>query len=70
MPLFAQLSRDELETLASWLEIREESEGRRLTPEGASGHEFSVIQEGTADVVHGGDVIGSLGPATSSARWR
>jgi hypothetical protein len=29
IPLFAQLSPEELETVASWLEIREESEGRR-----------------------------------------
>jgi len=62
IPLFGQLSPDELETVASWLEIREESEGRRLTPEGASGYEFFVIEEGTADVVHGGDLIASLGP--------
>ena len=62
IPLFAQLSQEELETVASWLEIREESEGRRLTPEGASGYDFFVIEDGTADVVHGGEVIGSLGP--------
>ena len=62
IPLFGQLSPDELETVASWLEIREESEGRSLTHEGASGYEFFVIEEGTADVVHGGDVIASLGP--------
>jgi cAMP-dependent protein kinase regulator len=48
--------------VASWLEIREESEGRRLPPEGASGYDFFVIEEGTADVVHGGEVIGSLVP--------
>jgi CRP-like cAMP-binding protein len=46
IPLFAQLSPEELETVASWLEIREESEGRRLTAEGASGYEFFVIEEG------------------------
>lgn len=62
IPLFVQQSPEELETVASWLEIREESEGRPLTPEGASGYEFFVIEEGTADVVHGGEVIGSLGP--------
>ncbi|HEY8117578.1 MAG TPA: cyclic nucleotide-binding domain-containing protein [Actinomycetota bacterium] len=62
IPLFGQLSPHELETVASWLEIREESEGRRLTPEGVSGYEFFMIEEGTADVVHGGDVIASLGP--------
>jgi len=48
--------------VASWLQIREESEGRRLTPEGASGYEFFVIEEGTADVIHEGANVGSLGP--------
>jgi cAMP-dependent protein kinase regulator len=62
IPLFAQLSQEELKAVASWLEIREESEGRRLTPEGASGYDFFVIEDGTADVVHGSEVIGSLGP--------
>jgi CRP-like cAMP-binding protein len=44
------------------LQIREEREGRRLTPEGASGYEFFVIEEGTADVIHEGANVGSLGP--------
>jgi len=47
IPLFADLGPDDLDRGASWLEIREESEGRRLTPEGASGYEFFVIEEGT-----------------------
>ena len=61
IPLFADLEPDDLDRVASWLEIREESEGRRLTPEGASGYEFFVIEEGTADVNHEGAKIGSLG---------
>ena len=61
IPLFAGLVPDDLDRVASWLEIREESEGRRLTPEGASGYEFFVIEEGTADVNHEGAKIGSLG---------
>ena len=62
IPLFADLGPDDLDRVASWLEIREEGEGRRLTPEGASGYEFFVIEEGTADVNHEGAKIGSLGP--------
>ena len=61
IPLFADLESGDLDKVASWLEIREESEGRRLTPEGASGYEFFVIEEGTADVHHEGAKIGSLG---------
>ena len=62
IPLFADLGPEDLDRVASWLEIREESEGRRLTPEGASGYEFFVIEDGTADVHHGGAKVGSLGP--------
>ena len=62
VPLFADLGPDDLERVASWLQVREESEGRRLTPEGASGYEFFVIEEGTADVIHEGANVGSLGP--------
>ena len=62
IPLFADLGPEDLDRVASWLEIREESEGRRLTPEGASGYEFFVIEDGTADVNHEGAKVGSLGP--------
>jgi len=62
IPLFAPLGPDDLTRAASWFELREESEGRRLTPEGAAGYAFFVIEEGTADVVHEGAVIASLGP--------
>ena len=62
IPLFADLRPEDLDRVASWLEIREESEGRRLTPEGASGYEFFVIEDGTADVNHEGAKVGSLGP--------
>ena len=62
IPLFADLRLEDLDRVASWLEIREESEGRRLTPEGASGYEFFVIEDGTAEVHHEGAKVGSLGP--------
>src|SRR5262245_240210 len=61
IPLFADLTDEQLHTIAGWLEVREESEGRRLVPEGASGYDFFLIAKGTADVVHGGSVIASLG---------
>ena len=38
------------------------SVGRRIAPEGASGYQFYVIDEGTADVTHEGTVVTSLGP--------
>jgi len=62
VPLFAELPDEGLQKVASWFEVRHEQEGRRLAPEGASGYDFFVIREGTADVVRGGEVIASLGP--------
>ena len=61
IPLFADLPDDQLQTVASWLDVREEEQGRRLVPEGASGYDFFVIAKGTADVIHAGSVIASLG---------
>jgi len=60
--LFADLGPDDLDRVASRLEIREESNGRRLAPEGASGYEFFVIEDGTAEVHHEGAKVGPLGP--------
>jgi CRP-like cAMP-binding protein len=60
--LFTDVPDDDLDRVASWLEVRDVSEGVRLTPEGASGYEFFVIEHGTADVVRDGAVIASLGP--------
>ena len=62
IPLFSDLSDEDLEKLASWLTIEEVSEGRRLTPEGGPGYQFYVIEEGTAEVRRNEELIGSLGP--------
>jgi CRP-like cAMP-binding protein len=62
LPLFSSLSAEECDKRADWAEEREVSEGRVLTPEGASGYMFVVIEEGTADVTKDGAVIAKLGP--------
>lgn len=62
IPLFEDLSDEELGTLASWFTIEEVSDSRRLTPEGASGYTFYVIESGTADVVRSDERIALLGP--------
>ena len=62
IPLFAELSDEDLEKLASWLTVEEVSEGRRLTPEGAAGYRFYVIENGTAEVRKNKEPIGTLGP--------
>jgi CRP-like cAMP-binding protein len=60
-PLFASLSEDELEQVAAWLEVRTAGPGDRLTPEGASGYTFFLIEEGTATVARDGTPIRHLG---------
>lgn len=50
IPPFSELSDEDLEKLASWLTVEDVSEGRRLTPEGAAGYQFYVIETGTAEV--------------------
>lgn len=60
IPLFQNLAEEDRERVASWMEVRHEDVGRRITPQGASGYEFFVIEEGSADVIRDGVVIGSL----------
>lgn len=62
IPLFQSMSDSELERLAGWSEIRTCEGGERLTPEGASGYTFFVIQDGTAQVRQDGEPIGELDP--------
>jgi CRP-like cAMP-binding protein len=62
IPLFSDLSDEDLQKLASWLTVEDVSEGRRLTPEGGPGYQFYVIEEGTAEVRRNEELIGSLGP--------
>jgi CRP-like cAMP-binding protein len=62
IPLFRELSDEDLDKLAPWLTAEEVSDGRRLTPEGASGYQFYVIETGTAAVLRHQETIATLGP--------
>ena len=62
LPLFAGVSTEQCERIASWFEVREVSEGSCLTTEGASGYTFFVVLEGTADVRVDGKPVSVLGP--------
>ncbi len=61
IPLFSDLSDDDLARLATWFSVEEASEGTRLTPEGASGYRFFVIEQGTAEVRQHQEPIATLG---------
>lgn len=62
VPLFAGLDHralTELGTLADEISV---ADGRALTREGESGHEFFIVLEGRVAVEIGGSRIGTLGP--------
>ena len=61
LPLFEELSHKELERIAMWADEVDVPDGKHLTQEGQFGHEFFVIEEGTAEVTHEGVVIAELG---------
>jgi CRP-like cAMP-binding protein len=60
--LFAELSDSEREQVARWADEVDVPEGKHLVDEGKFAYEFFVIEEGTAAVSHGDDIIAELGP--------
>jgi CRP/FNR family transcriptional regulator, cyclic AMP receptor protein len=59
---FSSLSKKELERLAQWTDEVAVNEGQELAKEGEFAHEFFVIEEGSADVIQGGERVAELGP--------
>jgi CRP/FNR family transcriptional regulator, cyclic AMP receptor protein len=59
-PLFARCSRKELTEIASVADEIDLRQGKEMTRQGASGREFFVILEGTADVLKNGRKINTL----------
>ena len=62
IPLFAGLTLDQRESVASACDELEVETGTVLVQEGDFGHAVFAITSGTADVVHEGAVINRLGP--------
>jgi CRP-like cAMP-binding protein len=62
IPLFSSLSDKALETVSVFATETSVSAGKRLVHEGDYSYDLIVIDSGTADVLKGGEVIGSLGP--------
>ncbi len=60
-PLFADLSKDELEQLAKRTEDLEVPEGKILCREGETAQEFFVIIDGEVEVTKGGSRLRTLG---------
>jgi CRP/FNR family transcriptional regulator, cyclic AMP receptor protein len=60
-PLFAGLSRKELEALAKLADDLEVPEGKVLTRQGDTGREFFVLMEGEVEVERDGQSLGRRG---------
>ncbi|HEX6390302.1 MAG TPA: cyclic nucleotide-binding domain-containing protein [Solirubrobacteraceae bacterium] len=61
VPLFAGLSRRELDVVAGLADEVDAEEGRVLIRQGALGREVFVIEAGTAEVTCDGEVLRTLG---------
>jgi len=61
VPLFASLSTEQLQAVATLSELRHAEPGTVLIGEGAPGYALFVLQEGTASVTSGGGEVRSLG---------
>jgi CRP/FNR family transcriptional regulator, cyclic AMP receptor protein len=62
VPLFSDLERRELESIARAMKSRTFSAGQQIAVEGESGVGFFVIEDGQAKVTVGGDEVRTLGP--------
>jgi CRP-like cAMP-binding protein len=61
-PLFAGLSRQQLDDVAQKFEVREAHPGEHLSSEGGAGYFFFVIESGKAEVVKHGEIVAQFGP--------
>jgi CRP-like cAMP-binding protein len=62
IPLFASVPDDQLEAIAPFVQEISVSEGHHLVDEGDYSHHFMAIEDGTADVLRGGERVATLGP--------
>jgi len=62
LPLFQDVSDEELSHIAPFVDETSVSEGYRLVNEGDYSYQFMAIEEGTAEVLRGGEHLADLGP--------
>ena len=61
VPLFADLTEDQLGAIASKLEERDAQPGDHLSSEGGAGYFFFVVERGAAEVTRHGEVLAKFG---------
>ena len=62
LPLFEDVSDDELAQIATFAQEVTVEEGRELVREGDFSYEFMAIEEGEAEVTRNGEHVADLGP--------
>ena len=62
IPLFANVSDDELQTIAPFAQEAEVAPGQTLATEGQYAYEFMAIEDGKAEVTREGEHVADLGP--------
>ena len=62
LPLFEGVSDEELSHISPFVDETSVAEGTHLVDEGDYSYQFMAIEEGTAEVVRGGDKLADLGP--------
>ena len=62
IPLFANLDEDDLRVIATFANETSVGEGETLVREGDFSYELIAIEEGTAEVRRGSEVVATLGP--------
>ena len=60
IPLFASLSDDDLDLVSTFISEVSVSPGKHLVDEGDYAYDFFMIQEGTAEVSRGGEIVNEL----------
>ena len=65
VPLFADLTKREVQQIARLFKARRFSGGQTIIQEGSGGAAFFVIESGTAKATHGDIVVAELGPGSS-----
>ncbi len=60
IPLFSTLSDEDLDLVSTYVSEVSVSPGKHLVDEGDYAYEFFMIQDGTAEVIRGGEVVNEL----------
>jgi CRP-like cAMP-binding protein len=61
LPLFSSVSEQDLRSISPFVKEVSVAEGAELVKEGDYSYEFTVIEEGTADVIRDGEKVAELG---------